>query len=191
MVLLLQLPVELLQDIISYLELYEKARLRQTNHCFHSLIGPITHQDLLVAETTVWAVSGNLFACKECTQLRHMLKFCDDMRKGKKVKGGSEAHTRFCVDCGIARRYQPGTKLAIMGTPYIICKICKKFTNRLGLDGACGICMPLPPSRRTNTDEFTEDLPVQYESDDDWNYSTRLLDGAEHPEEFFGIHTDF
>ncbi|KAF2188927.1 F-box domain-containing protein [Zopfia rhizophila CBS 207.26] len=189
---LLRLPIELHRDIVDHLELQDRVRLRLTSRYFTSIIKPPTCQELLAAEATPWAFSRDLFTCKDCVRFRHLLKFTDDMRKGKRGRQGSEAHTRYCVDCGVAhRRYKPDTEITIMGQPYVVCRYCKTYTDRIGSKGACTSCIPVPKSVQKGMKEpYTGYSHSQYESEDDWSYSTRSYAGGKHSEEMYGLWPD-
>ncbi|KAF2197274.1 F-box domain-containing protein [Delitschia confertaspora ATCC 74209] len=170
---LLRLPVELHRDIVDLLPFQDKVRLRLTNQHFCSVIKPPTHQEYLAVESRPWATSQSLFACSACKRLRPLLKFSDDMRKGSKSRHGSEAHLRFCIDCGVERgKYKAGTELKIMGKACVVCRICHRFADAVGSKGACNSCLPLPNSTRaigSNIGSGYADGP--YELNDDWTYA--------------------
>ncbi|KAF1994921.1 hypothetical protein P154DRAFT_399752, partial [Amniculicola lignicola CBS 123094] len=139
----LRLPVELHRDIFDYLEIQDKARLQSTSRYFATLTKPLTYEDFLAAECKPWAISKQLYACKGCASFRHLSRFTDDMRKGKRGRHGEEANTRYCVKCGVDRHiYTPGTKFAILGQPWVVCKQCVVFTDQVGCRGSCSQCRP-------------------------------------------------
>lgn len=188
---LLRLPVELHQEIISSLELQDRARLALTNRYFAATVQPPSRQEFLVAETLPWAISKELYACKGCVRFRHLLTFSDDMRKGKRGRHGVNAHTRFCVKCGVDRQwYSLGSEITIMGQPHICCKVCRHVTDRIGSKGGCSDCLPSSIAvQQKAKDPNANDC--HYESDDDWAYSTKSCEGGKHSEEIYGVWPDF
>ena len=144
---LLALPVELQKDIIELLDIPSKLALRITSWQFSFLIKPPTHQDLLAAERSTWAMARRLFACQDCIRLRPSREFADAMKKGPKGLNGKEPHKRFCIDCGLhpkprTTRYSPGSEMEVMGKRYVICKFCRMYTSEVGCvgSGLCGDC---------------------------------------------------
>lgn len=125
---LLRLPVELHLGVIDKLELRGRNNLAATSRYFRSIIKPPTHDDYLLAETSNWATNRCLFACKGCTRIREYTQFADDMRKGKFTRGGTEAKSRLCLDCGIvAGLYPIGAAVAVYGKAIVRCRACGRF----------------------------------------------------------------
>jgi hypothetical protein len=144
---LLALPMELQKDIIDVLDIPSKLALRITSRRFLSLIKPATHQDLVSAEKSAWAIRRGLYACMDCIRLRPSRKFADAMKKGPKGLNGKEPHKRFCIDCGLhtkpyTTRYSPGAEIKVDGKRYVLCKDCRKYTAEVGGvgSGLCGGC---------------------------------------------------
>ena len=142
---LLRLPAELHQDIIDFLELPEQAMLAGSCRYFASTIKQPTFEDFLQAEASEWAIARKLYVCKGCRRFRHLVDFSDDMRKGKRGRSGVEASTRFCIRCGVERKwYASGTELFIMGQPHVV----RTFTDQRGrTTGVCTPCSPRKPRR--------------------------------------------
>ncbi|KAF2466128.1 uncharacterized protein BDR25DRAFT_79655 [Lindgomyces ingoldianus] len=187
---LLRLPVELHWDIIDLLDIQDRARLACASQYFSSIIKPPTHQDFLAAETSPWATSRDLFTCKGCVRFRHLLQFTDDMRKGKRGRNGVGANTRFCIDCGVDQHWFPlGAEVTIMGETYVICRDCRKFTDQVGSKGLCNPCSPISRSVRKKRPKPNTGNN-QYDSEDDWAYSTRSCAGGKHSEEMYGLWPD-
>jgi hypothetical protein len=93
---------------------------------------PLSHIELVEAETTTFGMENDLYACRDCLRLRPSAKFGDKMMKRRKRKHGEDAHKRFCVDCGIkpregTTRYCAGSQIAIQGEHYVICGRCGQF----------------------------------------------------------------
>ncbi|KAF2258518.1 hypothetical protein CC78DRAFT_424110, partial [Lojkania enalia] len=139
---LLRLPMELHRDIIDYIKaLEDKVCLRLACRYFMSIIKHPAQEDFLIAETRAFAIENNLYTCKYCGNFRHLLKFADNMRKGKRARHGVDANTRFCVNCGVAHHlYTPGTEVTILGQLYVVCRLCGTFTDQVGAKGACSSC---------------------------------------------------
>lgn len=172
---LLRLPTELLLEIISNLEFHNKAKFAATCHSIRSLIEPLTHHDFLIAEKANWATSRGLYTCKLCIRLRRFNAFADDMKKGKYDRDGKKADTRFCLECGVENAlYKPGTLLKIYGKSHVLCRICRRLTDQIGLSkNACIVCSPIPRVRSP------------YEHDFATNRSTRTFYGRLQSEELW------
>jgi len=160
---LLRLPVELHLEIISLLDLSNKANLAFTTRYFRSIIPTPTHAEFLAAEGTTWAKTKQLYTCKGCVRFHHWKAFADDMRKGKWCRSGILAHTRFCLKCGVSDAlYVPGTLLTICNRVHVLCVLCEVLTDQVGdRRGRCAGCSP-GPSRNYNCDYFDND------DDDGW-----------------------
>lgn len=184
---LLRLPVELHREIISNLELQDHALLSCTSRYFAWLIKPPTFDEFLAAETKPWAISKNLYACKGCKRFQHLLQFADDMRKAKRGRHGLDAHTRFCVKCGVDQHWYPaGTEFTIMGEPYVVCMLCEVVTDRVSARGAC---LPTLQAVRKKRVDLTS-AGRHYESEDDWGHALKSFAGGKHSEEMYGIWPD-
>lgn len=187
---LLRLPVELHQSIIDKLELQDRVRLTLTCRYFLSIIKSPTHDEILAAEISPWAVNNELYACKGCTRLRHLRRFTDDMRKGKRTRRGMEANTRFCIDCGVERAwYQDGTEVIIMGQVHVLCSHCKSVSSASSLQTAskerCSRCL------RAIQQMSAQSCTKQYDSDDDWDDSLKSFTRGKHSSEFRRTYPDF
>jgi hypothetical protein len=140
---ILRLPVELHISIIDKLELHDNVNLAFTNRYFRSIVNPPSHSDYLVAEAGDWARNKGLFACSDCACFRRFEEFADDMKKGKRTRGGVEAVARLCLKCGTAcGLYAPGTPVVIYGKPYVLCRLCRTFTDRPARQATCLRCSP-------------------------------------------------
>ncbi|KAG2421117.1 hypothetical protein HFD88_000733 [Aspergillus terreus] len=129
---LLGLPPELHLLIASLLDFPDVLRLRFTSRYFHQLIPPLTHLQLLQAETTDYAIAHDLYACRYCLRLRSAVRFADRMLRRRRGRSGRDAGKRFCVECGMQprrgeARYGPGAQLVIQGVFVVICVACKEF----------------------------------------------------------------
>ncbi|SPJ90333.1 uncharacterized protein FTOL_13214 [Fusarium torulosum] len=106
------LPSEIQNEIISLLDSFDKLILRTTSRHFRT-ITPITTDDLLTTEQTLFSRENDLLGCYDCLCLRRAACFADNMRKGKRGRQGSKPTLRFCIDCGLnphsaATRYNHG-----------------------------------------------------------------------------------
>ncbi|OJJ62652.1 hypothetical protein ASPSYDRAFT_657383 [Aspergillus sydowii CBS 593.65] len=112
-------------------------------------------------ESTEFAVSRNLYACRYCRRLRPAKHFADRMLCRGRGRRGQDARRRFCIQCGLAprgecgeARYGRGAEIWIQGVLYVVCKDCRRFAQgRPGLDTPrcwwCwekGFCRPRPCS---------------------------------------------
>lgn len=165
----LRLPLELHREIIDRLPILDRESLKSTNRYFRSIIKSPTIAELLAAE----AIDNEHFACSDCLRLLPLKKFSNDMRKGRKGRRGSEAHTRFCVKCGVdRRRYEPGTEFMIMEKRYVICKDRHRHIHLVGSNGACSSCLPLSSMTGGKRDADAYSDHARYELEENFINST-------------------
>lgn len=125
-----ELPTELHEMIIGYLEFPSDVRLKHTNHYFIRLIKPV---DIWEAEKSYFACMYRIYACNVCSTLRPFWRFSDKNRKGKRGTFHSEATKRFCIPCGLKQgpsgksQYGPGDRVFVSRKLYFICKACSQF----------------------------------------------------------------
>jgi hypothetical protein len=151
---------------------------------FSKTIIPPTTQEFLGAETEPWAISKQLYFCSSCRSMWPLRHFTDDMRKGKRGRSGVDAKSRLCVKCGVNRQlHPPGSKLKILGQMYVVCKLSAPFTGRLDLSNRPEPYFPILRVERKRT--TAPDSNGHYQSDDDWEYSTRLHVGGKHCGELY------
>ncbi|KAL3467921.1 hypothetical protein BJX64DRAFT_282808 [Aspergillus heterothallicus] len=130
---LLTLPPELHLLLLTHLTFPEKSHLKLTCHYFHTLIAPMTHDELLTAENTQFATERDLYACRYCLRLRHRDKFADRMLRRARGRRGRDARKRFCVQCGLKpreggeARYGAGARVVLRGQVYVLCMECGGF----------------------------------------------------------------
>jgi hypothetical protein len=137
----LALPTEIHAAVSSHLEFLDLHTLRLTCHYFHSLIPPPTHGELLAVETTTF----DFLACIGCVRLRPAATFSAKMVKQKKAPGGSQAHNRFCIECGRrplpgVHRYTLGSRWEEHGVPFARCLRCRRIA-RGPEDKAVELCL--------------------------------------------------
>lgn len=109
---LLIMPAEPFDKIIGYLDVPDLQTLRLCCSRFFAIIAPPTHADLVTIERSLQNRRGH-FACVGCTKIRPPAMFSPSMLKKKKALGGSQAHNRFCNDCG--KRPLPGLHRWMLG----------------------------------------------------------------------------
>jgi hypothetical protein len=144
---LLHLPIELQLSIVEELELHDIINLAFTNRYFRSIIKPPSHSEYLAAEANDWARGRGLFACSGCSCFRRFEEFADNMKKGKRTRGGTEAVARLCLQCGAACGiYTPDLPVAIYGKSHVLCLLCGTFTERASRQASCMRCSPGPQS---------------------------------------------
>lgn len=143
---LLALPLELQQEIVSYLinsRGSELASLRGVNKYLYSIV---THEDLYkhalaLLERKILKKADPLFKflklddnlpCSLCLSLLPISKFHRNSRK--KALGSKLGHTRFCMDCGIKHgRFGPGSSIKVgnKGDIFrIVCFTCLEFLDQ-------------------------------------------------------------
>ncbi|KAJ0418531.1 hypothetical protein BJY00DRAFT_314897 [Aspergillus carlsbadensis] len=148
---LLTLPPELHLLILTYLPFPSRTHLALTCTYFHNLIPPMTHTELLAAESTEFATTRDLYACRYCLRLRHSSAFGDRMLHRRRGRRGKSAGRRFCVECGLRprgggeARYGPGAKVVRGGVVFVVCRVCGGF-GEVGVDGGdeCRVCFGVP-----------------------------------------------
>lgn len=175
------LPIELQREIISNLELQDRARLSVTCRRLASNITPPTFEEFLAAEILPWAVSKQFYACSGCARLRHLLQFADDMRKGRRGRNGVDARTRLCVRCGVEQQlYAVGMEVTIMGQLYV-CEVSHDITDIGGTPYSFPGFKLVPRTRRAS------DIETRHQnSEDDWPHETRSYTRNGHSEEIDG-----
>ncbi|KAL4786322.1 hypothetical protein BJX76DRAFT_321545 [Aspergillus varians] len=147
---LMSLPPELHIQLTTQLEFPDSISLKTTCAYFYHLIPALNHTELLNAETTEFAVSKDLYACRYCRRLRPGRYFADRMLCRGRGRRGRDARKRFCVECGLAprgesgeARYGRGAQLFMQGVYHVICCDCGNF--ELGIPGwkrvRCARCL--------------------------------------------------
>jgi hypothetical protein len=151
---ILRLPVELHLGVIEKLELQDRVRLASTNRHFRSITKPPSHIEYLKSEADSWAKDRDLFACSGCIRFRRFQEFADDMKKGKRTRGGAEAVNRLCLACGVTHGlYVPGSPVVVYGRAHMLCGICGTFPDLATRQSHCVECAPgarLNPASSTN-----------------------------------------
>lgn len=144
---MMKLPVELHMAIIDNLTFPDNITLQMTSRYFWKTIKPLSHIELLQAETSYHSRVRDLFACQKCLRLRYGTEYADKMTKGKRSAGGHGAGIRFCIDCGINPKYgQPcycrGSHIVVEGQICVRCIECDRV--RVSLNGTitnqCRVC---------------------------------------------------
>lgn len=131
---LLRLPVELHQEIATYLLPVEDEsilQLRRVNRYFFNTIAAPDHDTLLALEQTEFARTRRLYTCRYCIRLRPKTAFGAAMLRGKRGINGTCRYLRFCVDCGFdttkSQVYEKGTITIINGERWLWCYWCSKI----------------------------------------------------------------
>jgi hypothetical protein len=138
---LLALPTEIHAVILTHLRFLDLHTLRLTNHYLHALIPLPSHAEFLTVETSGF----DFLACVGCTRLRPTATFSPKMFKKKKAPGGSQAHNRFCFECGRrplpgVHRYMLGSRWEEYGVPFARCLRCGSIA-RGPEDQAVPLCL--------------------------------------------------
>jgi hypothetical protein len=176
---ILRLPAELHLDIVDLLDFHEKVKLACTNRYFMSIIPPPSHSEFLAAETDPWATAKDLLTCKGCLRFCGLQDFADEMRKGKRCRGHSEAVTRFCLKCGVDDAlYDPGTHITICNRPHVLCSICRNLTDHLSDHvGVCAGCSPGSRHRHMRSRDHHNDY-IEYSYG--WTYTMHRSSDRDH-----------
>jgi hypothetical protein len=140
--LLLQLPPELFNHVVSFLDFDSAVALRHSSATLHQLITSHQLRKIRCEFLKCTPVFAQHQPCFTCLQLRPRTRF--DMDQPPNYTG-----ERYCMDCGIrTQRYTPGQLLRGFGTsaPHIYCVKCKQteapswYPNRDPRAGYCGKC---------------------------------------------------
>lgn len=140
--LLLELPGELQDLIVSNLHPSAVIGLRQVSRYWRALLSPDRLDRLKIAEIVTYLHeleihNDTLFLCSYCLCLKPRSSFTKSHVQGKRGKNGGAYHTRFCVDCGFEhKRILPGAiiNMAEEQEPQVCCMGCSAvkriFCNR-------------------------------------------------------------
>lgn len=156
---LVTLPLELQEQVVQELAFPDNIFLRMACRHFCAIIKPLTHEQLLLAERTEFAIREDIYACRDCLCLRRATNFADNMTKNKRGRFGPENCKRFCVECGLQSgpgktRYTRGSRIMIRGVCHVICIRCGEF--REGSDDSKGRseCVKCGARRRAFDEEL-------------------------------------
>ncbi|OJJ45255.1 hypothetical protein ASPZODRAFT_34478, partial [Penicilliopsis zonata CBS 506.65] len=129
----LQLPAEIHLLIADCLTFPDVLCLKHACVYLYDLVPPLTHAELLVAESSSLARQKNLYACRYCLRLLPASRFADRMLHSRRDRSGRDAGRRFCIRCGLqprdtgAARYGPGAQIVVDGVFKVFCLHCKGF----------------------------------------------------------------
>lgn len=127
-----RLPPELHVLITSFLPIEDQLQFRLTCAYAYDVIPPLSHEELLLAESTDWARRKDVYACRYCLRLRPASQFAESMLRRRRSREGRDSSKRFCVDCGLkprngTARYGPGAHVIVHGRFYVVCLYCGTF----------------------------------------------------------------
>lgn len=138
---LLELPIDVMRDIISHLHYSADpalAMLRRTHTSFFHIIprtdirSKATESDLRGQLLTIersfnTLLPPNHLACFQCLRMLPSARFGDSERCNGKGIGCIRAHKRFCVDCGFTKQiYARGALVLIDGKLTSLCHKCRQ-----------------------------------------------------------------
>lgn len=128
------LPPELHIAIAESLPISDQLQLRLTCAYLYDLLPRPTHPQLLLAESSDWALHHHVLACRYCLRLRPEAQFADRMLRRRRSRGGIDSDKRFCIDCGLmpregdrTARYGPGAQITIQNRFFVFCIACHRF----------------------------------------------------------------
>ncbi|KAK7991655.1 hypothetical protein PG988_000449 [Apiospora saccharicola] len=139
---LMVIPGELQNQILEHCDALDRLALRGVCRRLRDIIPPPEVSDLVSFERTkVILCYNDLYACSSCRTYRHRSKFACAMLRSTRGRGGAEASSRFCVDCGIEKhthvmdncstttvtRYTPGEFVTSGGVRHVMCIQCREF----------------------------------------------------------------
>lgn len=153
---LIKLPIEIHRAIAEHLEFPYDMNLKMANRLLYKRIDPLTFEAAIQAETTPFARSHHLFACKDCCRLRPKHKFRDNrddyLRDIENDNRYGDSHewndTRpFCIECGFKNQlwcFKMGNTFdidVICSEAQVFCDSCNEFP-RPSARKAEGFCKP-------------------------------------------------
>ncbi|KAB8074200.1 hypothetical protein BDV29DRAFT_173941 [Aspergillus leporis] len=168
----MSLPPELHVLIANLLVFPDLIHLKLTCSYFSALIPSLSHQGLLQAELTDFALAHDIYTCRYCLRLRPAAKFADRMLRRRRGRYGRDAEKRFCVDCGLmprsgTARYGPGAQIVVQGVLFVICMVCREFG--IGIKDRFGRGMAI--CEGCWKDRSARDKLVRDEADSNWSHS--------------------
>lgn len=159
---ILDLPTEILQLIVQYLDSLSLLRLKMTCRDFHALTPPLSVAQMLQVEESAFGRQKELYTCGDCMRLRPKKAFADAMFWRRRGRSGSNAGRRFCVECGLkpgsdGAQYTPGSQIAIEGKRYVVCRLCAVFRDAAVEGGRnvshCQLCYSSPVAIEQRAEE--------------------------------------
>jgi hypothetical protein len=131
---LIDLPNEIQQHIIDYLDFPSNVLLKMTCRYFNTFITALGHGELMEAETSDFCLQKDLYACRDCLRLRTKTTFADNVVRKRRGRYRIDSAKRFCVDCGVnpregTTRYCAGSQIVMQGELYVICGSCRTFAK--------------------------------------------------------------
>jgi hypothetical protein len=146
---LVALPTELHLAIVPHLHYASLASLRAVNRHFSSLI-PLEmvttarqslkrqlvrtehaqYRSKWILDDTAWEVSDlgiESHVCYMCLEEKPSGDFTEKHVIKKMARGGALAIKRFCIDCGLKKRWKGGTVIESWGEFYIVCVACREL----------------------------------------------------------------
>lgn len=158
---ILDLPTEILQLIVQYLDSLSLLRLKITCRDFHAITPPLSVAQMLQVEKSAFGRQKGLYTCGDCMRLRPKKAFADAMIK-KKARWSRYAGKRFCVDCGTNprpgfTRYSRGSHIVIEGQQHVVCFLCGAFREAAVEGGRnmsqCQLCYSSPVAIEQRAEE--------------------------------------
>lgn len=170
---IVDLPVELQDQIASYLPALALGSLKATSKHFselcrrrHNIHHPASSV-LEFLEAEEWSCYDGLFFCSLCHKMRLAKSFSDNMRK--KRNGRGKGYKRFCLDCGFSKSlYAPGNWIIVDNVGQLLCVQCRRLKPEYGLSRSDKRCLECT-SRRVVQHVPTTDLSVADE-ESTWIY---------------------
>lgn len=142
---------ELHLQIVSFLSYPDVLSLWAVNKYFHSLLSATNltrlraeHLEYLLDQDTLRStqIGGqSTWTCSSCLRAKADKEYEDSQIAGTRNWGGSEAHTRLCVQCAVKNKYwKKGDIFLITGRSTVLCYRCEKVDDAATVEGWSGIC---------------------------------------------------
>lgn len=142
---------ELHLQIVSFLSYPDVLSLCAVNKYFHSLLSATNltrlraeHLEYLLDQDTLRStqIGGqSTWTCSSCLRAKADKEYEDSQIAGTRNWGGSEAHTRLCVQCAVKNKYwKKGDSFTVVGIDTVLCARCEKVHSSAGKTGWSGLC---------------------------------------------------
>ena len=127
---ILNIPQELQDLILSFLDTPRILAMRITCTRFRRLLPQPTHAELIACERTKFAIYKALLCCSDCQCLRPEKEFpWTRNQKSGRYAPIAQKEARICYDCGDKRCHYalPGTSFKIGLDTFVKCGVCNKI----------------------------------------------------------------
>lgn len=133
------MPFEIYLLIFSFLDYPPIMALKKTSRGYY--------ENLSITQRFAPQIANAYLTCTLCCRVLLRSSFGNKQTRKKRRRGGTDAHKRFCIECGlIHRKYRIGNRVGWGNVFWIFCRDCSTFSISLGGQGeVCEDLHPLDP----------------------------------------------